>query len=291
MENGIEYFINRQPIASNISIFIPDPVAIYVTPNTFVRFKRRSIASEEVGIITHISAEAQQLQIRLFLSWQQMMQHVGPDRVGNVSFWCRRNAKHPPFYLCDSDIVIEIAASAIIGLAFVFHESDNVVRQLDGLANTYIVTSIYLSQSMKVEHTRSFCSFPSQVHEPLPTCFSSMIFEQILKIKNKIQLAMNTRSGKSKNVHSIQLENIHRLTWRYMTRDAPIYGVEIVSSYGTVKVTFMEKDSCVVQKWRDLQESFLLSTPQHFRFAKLLLGECVGLGVRCIIRCSLRNTG
>jgi hypothetical protein len=103
-----------------------------------------------------------------------MMQHVGPDRVGNVSFWCRRNAKHPPFYLCDSDIVIEIAASAIIGLAFVFHESDNVVRQLDGLANTYIVTSIYLSQSMKVEHTRSFCSFPSQVHEPLPTCFSSI---------------------------------------------------------------------------------------------------------------------
>jgi hypothetical protein len=196
--DGFGYGNNMHPIASNVSIFIPNPVSIYVMPNTFIRFKRQSSTSEEVGIITSIDAEAHQLQIRLFLSWQQMMQRIGPDRIGNVPFWCRQNAKHPPFYLCDSDIVIEIAASDILGLGFVFHESDKILRQLDGMANTYIVTSIYLLQSMKVEHTRSFFSFPCQVNKPLPTCFSSMIFEQIIKIKKKIQLAMNTRSGKSK---------------------------------------------------------------------------------------------
>jgi hypothetical protein len=291
MENGIEYFNKMQPIASNVSFFIPSPVLIYVMPNTFVQFKRQSSASEEVGIIISINAEAHNLQVRLFLSWQQMMQRISPDRIGNVSFWCRQNAKHPPFYLCDSDIVVEIAASDIIGLAFVFHESDSILRQLDGLANTYVVTSIYLSQSLKVEHAKTFFSFPCQVNEALPTCCSSMIFEQITKIKNKIQLAMNTRSLKSKNVQSVQLENVHRLTWHYITRDSPNYRVEIVSSYGTVKVTFMENDSCVVQKWRELQETFLLSTAQHFRFAKLLLGTCVGVGVRCIIRCSLKNAG
>jgi hypothetical protein len=125
-----------------------------------------------------------------------MMQCISPDRIGNFSFWRRRNAKKPPFYLCDADIVLEIAASDIIGLAFLCHESDRILRQLGGLANTYAVTSIYLSQSLKVEHTRTLFSFPCQVNEALLTCCSSIIFEQTIKNKNKTQLAMNTRGVK-----------------------------------------------------------------------------------------------
>jgi hypothetical protein len=155
MENGID--INYiQSISSNVSLFIPDPVSIYVTTNTFVRFKRESSTSDEVGMIIGIDVQSQQLQIRLFLSWVQLLRHTGPDRVGNISFSRHRNAKHPPFYLCDSDIVVEIHTGNVKGLAFVFHESDNVVRQLDGLTNTYIVTSIYYSMLMKLEHKRSF---------------------------------------------------------------------------------------------------------------------------------------
>jgi hypothetical protein len=290
MENGID--INYiQSISSNVSLFIPDPVSIYVTTNTFVKFKRESSTSDEVGMIIGIDVQSQQLQIRLFLSWVQLLRHIGPDRVGNISFWRRRNAKHPPFYLCDSDIVVEMHTGNVKGLAFMFHESDNVVRQLDGLANTYIVTSIYYSMLMKLEHKRSFFSFPCQVNEPLPLCAPSMIFEQVLKIKNKVQVALNTRSGKSRNVQNIQLDNVNRLTWQYTTKDAARYGVVVGSSYGVVQVTFMESDTCVVQKWRNLQESFILSAPEHFRFAKLLLGTSVGLGIRCPIRCNLKGAG
>jgi hypothetical protein len=72
-----------------------------------------------------------------------------------------------------------------------------------------------------------------------------------------------------------------------MTSDLARYGIEVGCYYGTVKVTFMEADSCVVQKWRDVQETFTLCSREHFKFAKELLGTSVGLGVRCTLKCSL----
>jgi hypothetical protein len=116
-----------------------------------------------------------------------------------------------------------------------------------------------------------------------------MIFEQIMRIKGKMQLSLNTRSLKTKNFQTIHVENINWLTWHYMTWIAIDNGLEISSSYGTVKTTFMEGDTCVVQKWRDIQESFSLTTPQHFHCAKLLFGTFVGLGIRVVVPLSVKN--
>ena len=46
---------------------------------------------------------------------------------------------------------------------------------------------------------------------------------------------------------------------------------------------------CVVEKWRDIQEAFSLSTPEHFHCAKLLVGTCIGLGIRVFVPVSTRN--
>jgi hypothetical protein len=290
MQNGGDYL---SPTICNTSLFIPYPVSIYVTANTFVRYNDdRNGGSDSIGMILKIySPEEERVQIRCFLSWAQLVQHIGPERIGNLSFWRRRNAIHPPFYLCDSDIVVDITARSIKGLAFVFHESDNILRRLDGIANTFIVSSIYLSRAMMIRHNRTFFSFPCQRNLALPTCFASMIFEQVLMIKNKLQAALNTRSMVARNVQTIHIDNINRLTWHYMTRNAVSNGVEIGSSYGTVKVTFMEGDSCIVQKWRDIQETFSLCRPEHFHCAKLLFGASAGLGVRAVIPLSLRRAG
>jgi hypothetical protein len=217
------------------------------------------------------------------------VQQIDPLSYDNVSFWNRQNSTHPPFYLCDSDITTVIPVCNIHGLVFIFHESDNIVRRLDGMVNTFIITSIFLSRVGIAKHFCTFFSFLSQQGFSLPTCCSSMIFEQMMWIKGKMQLSLNTRSLYSKNVQTIHMENINRLTWHYMTRIAVANGLEISSSYGTVKATFMEGDTCVVQKWRDIQESFSLNTPHHFHCAKLLFRTCVGLGIRVVVPLSVKN--
>jgi hypothetical protein len=176
-------------------------------------------------------------------------------------------------------------------LAFVFHESDNILRWLDGIANTVIVSSNYLSRAMMIRYSGTFFSFPCQPNLALPTCFASMIFEQMLMIKNKLQLALNTRSVVTRNVQTLRVDNISRLTWHYMTRNAVSHGVEIGSSYGTVKVMFMEGDSCIVHKWRGIQETFSLCKPEHFQYARLLFGASAGLGVRAVMPLSLPCAG
>jgi hypothetical protein len=38
--------------------------------------------------------------------------------------------------------MIDTAACIIKGLALVFHDSENIVRQLDGMVNTFIIVSV-----------------------------------------------------------------------------------------------------------------------------------------------------
>jgi hypothetical protein len=74
------------------------------------------------------------------------VQQIDPLSYDNVSFWKGRISTHPPFYLCDSDITIDIAACNIKGLVFIFHDSENIVRQLNGMVNTFIKTYMFLSK-------------------------------------------------------------------------------------------------------------------------------------------------
>jgi hypothetical protein len=94
---------------------------------------------------------------------------------------------------------VDVPVSQVCGLALLFYEKD-VVHQLQGMKHIYGVSSYFDSDSLTIKHQRSFYSFPSTYHAVLPTCFPSMIFEQMLKIKNKMQAAHNTRSGKKQKM-------------------------------------------------------------------------------------------
>ncbi len=54
---------NMRPILSYVSLYIPNPVAIYVTSNTFVRFNYGSSSTDGVRMIFSINAEEEQLWI------------------------------------------------------------------------------------------------------------------------------------------------------------------------------------------------------------------------------------
>jgi len=103
----------------------------------------------------------------------------------------------------------------------------------------------------------------------------------------KIQQALNTNSMRSKNSVTITIDNFNSFTWQYIIMDLPEHGVNLMETKAVVKSVIMEKDSLVVQKWRDAQQWFHLHLPEHFQLAQNLFGNTVGLGVRVVVPCSL----
>jgi len=98
------------------SFFLPPPINVHITTNTFIKFQN-SHGSDDVGLIIRLNHELSTVAVRLFLSWTKLVELAGHDRVENVSFW---PSLTPPLFLCDSDIVIDISIASIKGLAFVF---------------------------------------------------------------------------------------------------------------------------------------------------------------------------
>jgi len=93
--------IIHPPLISNVSLFISYPVAVHITNNTFVRNREDGDSGKEdsVGMVVNINAAEDQVTIRYFFSWLQLVQQIEPLRYDNVSFWKQRNSTHPPFYL------------------------------------------------------------------------------------------------------------------------------------------------------------------------------------------------
>jgi hypothetical protein len=273
------------PAPPVLSLFIPYPVNFHVTTNTFVRYQDGN-GGTNVGMITLLIPQQQMLRIRQFLSWGDLLQILGAgaDNIADVSFWPRRNSAKPPSYLCDSSIVVDVPVCQVCGLAFVFYEKDDIVRQLEGMKHTYCVSSYFDSDSLTIKHQRSFSSFPSTFHAVLPTCFPSMIFEQMLKIKYKMQLALNTRSGKTRKIVTFQVENINQVTWENITADLP---VALLKSERIINFFFIEKGDLIVQKKKVSALSFELKNPDHMQFAQKLFGKYVGLGVRILMHCPI----
>ncbi len=230
------------------SLFLTHPVNIIVTTNTFVRFHNER-GSEDIGLIVQLNAAERSVKMRLFLTWQQLVQLVGPDRVTNISFWPRQNSLKHPIFLCDSDIVVETSVSTIIGLAFVFHVDESVVRQLDGIRDTYCISSLYFSQN------------------------------HLMHVRNKVQQSLNTKAMRAKNVVTVNIENFNKLTWSYVTRHLAGEGIDLLESFAVVKNVFMEKDALVVQKRRERQQSFTLFSLEHFVVARQIFGASAGLGI------------
>jgi hypothetical protein len=71
-----------------------------------------------------------------------------------------------------------------------------------------------------------------------------------------------------------------------MIKDAP-EGLVQSDTFGVIKRHFVEKDEMVVQRWRDTQQFFEVTYPEHMDFAVGIFGLSVGLGVRVFVPCPL----
>jgi hypothetical protein len=271
----------------NTLMVLPNPINIIIGNNTFIRFINDN-GEEEIGLVFFLDHSQSSVTVRLFLTWSKLSEMIGPERLESISLWPKRFSTKMPTYLCDSDVEITVALNKIVGLAFVLYEDEPVLRQMDGMQHVYKVSSFYNSNSKTVHHVRSFRSFPSTDH--FTSCFPSTIFKQILRLKSKIQQALNTRSVRSNNSVTVSIDNFCSSTWDYLTSNLRNHGIFLSRSTAIIKSAFMESDSYVVQKFRGEMLSFELSLPNHFHVAQLLFGSTVGLGVRFIVPCSIRGT-
>jgi len=179
-----------EPEPPFIILYLPE-LWIYLTPNTFIRYRGVVEGEEKVGMILSVNPEQCQLRIQQFLTWSDIVQwYVDLPSIScwpTVSCWT-------PRYLCDTDVVLNLAADLVVGLAFVFYDMDEWLSQLVGVTNTYCMSSHFSAENNMVIHQCTFKPFlSSQFSDILPSCFPSMLFNQILSIKDTIHRAVNTR--------------------------------------------------------------------------------------------------
>jgi hypothetical protein len=115
-----------------------------------------------------------------------------------------------------------------------------------------------------------------------------MIMSQFLTIKNKIQMALNTRSKNSRQLVTVSLDNISPFTWNWIKKDAPEGFVQ--TNLGVIKRSFIENYELVVQQWRYTQQYFELKYPEDMEYASSIFGQSVGLGVRVFVPCPLKKS-
>jgi hypothetical protein len=182
--------IHRLPLLPTnhlTSLYIGPPVNMYVSNNTFMKYRVGD--SEYVGLVTNVNASTARMVVWKFLSWDQLIQEVPQARIEGISFWPCSNK--PPF-LCDTDLVADIESAAVVSIVFVFYEGDNRLRELLGVKDTFCVSSCYYSRSRIFEHHCSFFPFPSSWAASmgiyLPSCLPSLILNQMLTIKNRYSL-------------------------------------------------------------------------------------------------------
>ena len=283
--------IDRLPEPPWTSLYLPNNRFITLTSGKFVTLSIRGSCDNFVGLIIRLNAESRTVRIRLFLSWTQLLERFPALAMHDLSFWPQQFSRKSPMYLCDTDVVEETNVSEIKEYAFVFYNDDVALRQVSGMSNMYTVTTCVYSQSMKFKHHRSFHSFPSASYfgnERLISCVPSMILNQMLLIKNRLQHALNTRSKSSKQVATIHIDNVSPFTWSWITDNAA-ESINVEYSYAVSKNTFIEKDALVAMKWRVVQESLFLHLPDHLQSAQRILGISAGLGVRTFVSCRFSN--
>jgi len=138
--------------------------------------------------------------------------------IPNVTFWANQG-REVATYLCDMDLYSTVKIQAMHGLAFVFHYQDEIVEELNAMANIFIVSSVFYSKFYCVTHEKSFVSFPSHCqNSQLLSCFPSTTLRKILGIKEAVQWMMNSRSKSSKMYQSTLIHNIDPLSWHYIQR-------------------------------------------------------------------------
>jgi hypothetical protein len=253
----------------------------------FVRYTSHQ-AAEGIGLIVGINANQRIVSLRCFMSWVQLCQHVGHDILDNlgISFWPMDHFVNPPF-LCDTDAVIAIPVESIQGPAFVFHVSDPILDLVQGMKDTYQVSSVYSTSETSISHHKSFFSFPSLcLNNLLPTCFPSALLKELLIIKQKVQCILNTRSMNGKCSQITHINNINYLTWMYMIHDLPC---DLTMKNVIVKRYFFRGDESVLRKERVVEQAFELTLPAHLFYAQRLFGTAAGVGTRSSHNCRLKQ--
>lgn len=269
-----------------LSVYLPPPISIHVSIKTFIQFQDSPESRGKVGVVEDINVEEGKLRIRHFLTISEVKAHLDDDNdlLNEVSIWPTDTAR-PPYYLCDSDILTEVSFSSVFGYAFVFYDTDTIVQQLYGMANTYLVTSYFRSSDMTIINGKTFKSFPSEYFPNLlPICHPLDLFNKILNLKRKIQERLNTRGKGKRNGQVVTVENFDSNAWAYVLKCCP---VAVVKKCIVVKNVYLKDDDCILEKYREEQESFSLTDAHHLRYAQLLLGSMVGIGVRCMLRCRI----
>jgi len=110
-----------------VSVFLPPPIGISISVNTFIRFEISPGSGENVGVVEGIQSEASKLIVRRFLSLDDLRRYVpaGNTVMDEVTLW-PKNASCPPFYLCDSDLRSDVLFNSVCGYTFVFFMSDDI---------------------------------------------------------------------------------------------------------------------------------------------------------------------
>ncbi len=166
-------------------------------------------------------------------------------------------------------------------------DDDPLVGELSGMKHTFHVSSCFFSSSMKIQHVRMFNSFPSLAFPvSFPSCFPLSKLKQLLSIKQKVQVALNTRSLSSNNRASCFINNIDPLTWRYLMQGT---WAVVEQSREILKATYMDEYECVVKNWHSVVESCMISLPEHLAFAQGIFGKTVGIDVQLIVLCSVEK--
>jgi len=167
----------------------------------------------------------------------------------------------------------------------VFFESDPLVRQVHGMSNVFVASSVFVSKTMTLGHCQSFSSFPStSPHGILSYCFPSTIFYQLIAMKAAVQSALNTRGKNKRNRVVCKIDNFGRSTWEYLKLQLAL---DVEASPVVVKTNFISRDELVVEKWRTGQEQVNLTLPEHLQSAKKVFGTSVGIGVRVFLPCPM----
>jgi hypothetical protein len=170
-----------------LSLFIPKPINIHITKNTFIRYGGRNKNMSEIGLIESINHEHITVTVRQFLGFSDLQDTIGDRRIPNVSFWPSEASHHPP-YLCDLDLHALVPIERVQGIAFIFLYKDNMVKKLYGLANVFVVSSVFNSTLGTIHHHHSILPFPSlDTNSHLLSCFPSTMLRQIFGIKEAVQ--------------------------------------------------------------------------------------------------------
>jgi hypothetical protein len=122
-----------------LSVFLPPLASINISTNSFIRFIPSHGFREKIGLLQAIHAAEQSLKVRHFIDEHKLKELLHDNHVlDEISLW-PRDTGQPPFYSCDSGIICNVAFQSVTGLAFVFCNSDAVVKQLHGMSNMYRV--------------------------------------------------------------------------------------------------------------------------------------------------------